>query len=366
MKKKNVLVWLCAASVSFGALICGCGKNDDGKITEITIPAITVDLRAPENRAEVPADVKSEVFDKNGRKLDSGEWLLNSKFSKSYIKSLGAGEYTFTYKTERTTGTIHLVITDNEKPAYVFSSEIPETLLFRSDVDLPKMVKDQDSYQADYTAAYALTKNGEAAEFSETENGYVAAALTEGEYRWTATIEKDGVSYEYFQTFAVGTFDDWLKAKENELWLDKQNGDYLRSDGGEYEIDTSANNDMFSYTIDNSVLQIAMSAGKTKVRVEVLCDKIVDGGEAGTGSLWLSNSWKGYVWAFSGAVEYDEDSSAEASPRISGMKIVNGKFNYYTTGFLRDSYFSAASKNPLQLDFANKAKVKATIGVSFE
>ena len=48
------------------------------------------------------------------------------------------------------------------------------------------------------------------------------------------------------------------------------------------------------------------------------------------------------------------------------MKIVNGKFNYYTTGFLRDSYFSAASKNPLQLDFANKAKVKATIGVSFE
>lgn len=65
-------------------------------------------------------------------------------------------------------------------------------------------------------------------------------------------------------------------------------------------------------------------------------------------------------------MEYDEDSSAEASPRISGMKIVNGKFNYYTTGFLRDSYFSAASKNPLQLDFANKAKVKATIGVSFE
>lgn len=48
------------------------------------------------------------------------------------------------------------------------------------------------------------------------------------------------------------------------------------------------------------------------------------------------------------------------------MKIVDGKFNYYTTGFLRETYFSGASKNPLQLDFANKAKVKAIVKVSFE
>ena len=70
--------------------------------------------------------------------------------------------------------------------------------------------------------------------------------------------------------------------------------------------------------------------------------------------------------AFSGEKEYDKDDSAEVSPRISGMKIVDGKFNYYTTGFLRETYFSGASKNPLQLDFANKAKVKAIVKVSFE
>lgn len=365
MKRKNFFALLCATSLSFCMIISGC-KKEDVKISEISIPAIAVDLSAPENKAEVPADVKSEVFDQSGRKLDNTEWLLNSKFSKAYIRSLGVGEYTFTYKTEKTTGTIHLTITDNEKPAYVFLSEIPETLSYLSSINLPKIVKDQDSYQGDYVAEYTLTKDGERTEFSEMENGYSVSRLKEGEYRWTATILKESVSYEYFQTFVVCPFDEWLKEKENELWLDKQSGNYLQAQEGAYIIDTSTNGDMFSYTIDNSVLQTAMAAGKTKVCVEVLCDKIVDGGETGTGSIWLSNGWKGYVWAFSGADEYDKDDSAEASPRISGMKMVNGKYNYYTTGFLRDSYFSAASKNPLQLDFANKAKVNATVTITFE
>lgn len=366
MKKKSLAAIFCCISLSACMGFGGCGKKDDGSITEISIPAITVDLRAPENKADVPADVKSEVFDASGRKLDETEWLLNSKFSKAYIRSLGAGEYTFTYKTEKTTGIIRLTVTDTEKPAYVFVSEIPETIPFYSSIILPKAVKDQDSYQDDYEATYTLTKDGEIAEFSETENGYEAAALKQGEYVWTATIVKNDVAYEYSQSFIVGTFEAWLKDKENELWLDKQSGSYLQAQGGTYEIDTFANNDMFSYTIENSVLQIAMAAGKTKVRVEALCDKIVDGGEEGTGTIWLSNNWKGYVWAFSGAKEYDKDDSAEISPRISGMKIVDGKFNYYTTGFLRETYFSAASKNLLQLDFANKAKVKATVKVSFE
>lgn len=365
MKKRKTFALFCAALLSACVFFGGCKNNGDA-ITEISIPAISVDLCAPENKAEVPADVKSEVFDETGRKLDDSEWLLNSKFSKAYIRALGVGEYTFTYKTEKTTGVIRLTVTDNQKPAYVFFSEIPEKLPFLSNVQLPKIVKDQDSYQGDYPATYKLTKNGEEAEFSETESGYFAAALKEGEYRWTATILKESVSYEYFQTFTVGTFDEWLKDNENELWLNKQSGNYLQSENGEYEIDTSLNNDMFSYTIDNSVLQIAMAAGKTKVRVDVLCDKIVDGGEQGSGSMWLSNGWKGYVWAFSGAKEYDTDYSTEESPRISGMKIINGKFNYYTVGFLRDSYFSANSKNPLQLDFANKAKVRAVVTISFE
>ena len=47
------------------------------------------------------------------------------------------------------------------------------------------------------------------------------------------------------------------------------------------------------------------------------------------------------------------------------MKKDGDKFNYYTTGYLNNSYFSAESKNPLQLDFANGAKAKTLVTITF-
>lgn len=376
---RKLLCLILASAFIFTAVSCGESSDNssgtsDGKqsesvsesveIVEIQIPTVTVDLSAPENKVAVPSDERSEVYDASGRKLTGEEWLLNSKFSKAYIKKLGVGEYTFSYKGVTKKGTIKLVITDENKPNYVFNSELPEAFNYLEVARLPRLVKDQDSYQGDYEPTYSL-KKGET-EITVTADGedFVSPKLDAGEYEWKAVIEKDGKTFEYARNFVVKTFEQWLTSIENEMLFDKQTGAFIKAENGRYAVDTTANGDMFSYTIDNAILQTAMTAGKTQVKVEVLSEVLIDT-SLENGSLWLSNGWKGYVWAFSGAKEYVEDKSNDLPPRISGMEKVGDKFNYYTTGYLRNAYFSAESKNPLQLDFANGAKAKVSVTVTF-
>ena len=377
---KKLLCLILAAAMIFCLPACGKTPESSGEnppeptsetpvgVIEIEIPTVTVDLSAPENKVGVSAAEKSEVFDSSGRKLTAEEWLLNSKFSKAYIKRLGAGEYTFSYKSETKKGTIKLIVTDDGKPNYVFASEVPDTLNYLEKARLPRLVREQDSYQDDYSPAYSLKKGDEEIEVAETDDGegFVSSKLEAGDYVWKAVIEKDGKTFEYARTFSVTTFEQWLTSIQDEIILDKQTGEYIKAENGKYPIDTTNNGDMFSYTIDNSVLRIAMTAGKTMVKAEVLSDRLIDGGETvNNGTLWLSNGWKGYQWAFSGANEYTEDKSKDKPPRISGMKKDGDKFNYYTTGYLNNSYFSAESKNPLQLDFANGAKAKTLVTITF-
>ncbi len=359
--KKAIFALILATALLVSSFGFGCVGD---KVTEINIPAVTVDLSAPENRVEVSASEKSEVFDASGRKLGENEWLLNSKFSKAYIRSLGAGEYKFTYKSAKHTGTITLVIKDEAAPAYVFAAELKESYDFLSSPVLPFLVKEQDSYQEDFEPTYELKKDGEVYETTAAANGFITGELTGGAYEWKATIIKDGETYEFKKSFKVGTFEEWLKAKENAFLLDAQTGEYLAAENGVYKVNTENNGDMFSYKVDNSVLQIAMKAGKTKFRVEILSDKIIDVG-AGNGSAWCSNGWKGYVWAFSGAAEYEEDKLSDVPPRFSGMKITENGYLYYTEGLLIDRYFEKDPEKSLQIDFANGAKVAASISVTF-
>ena len=358
---KKAISALILAAVLVSSFSFGCAGD---KVTEINIPAVTVDLSAPENRVEVSASEKSEVFDESGRKLGESEWLLNSKFSKAYIRSLGAGEYKFTYKSAKHTGTITLVVKDEAAPAYVFAAELKESYDFLSSPVLPLLVKEQDSYQEDFEPTYELKKDGEVFETTAAENGFVTGELTGGAYEWKATIIKGGETYEFKKRFKVGTFEEWLKAKENAFLFDAQTGEYLAAENGVYKVNTENNGDMFSYKVDNSVLQIAMKAGKTKFRVEILSDRIIDA-EAGNGSAWCSNGWKGYVWAFSGATEYEEDKLNDVPPRFSGMKITENGYLYYTEGLLIDKYFEKDPEKPLQIDFANGAKTVASISVTF-
>ena len=375
---KKLLCLILAAAMIFCLPACGKTPESSGEnpsettsdtpvgVIEIEIPTVTADLSAPENKVGVSTTEKSEVFDASGRKLTAEEWLLNSKFSKAYIKSLGVGEYTFSYKTATKKGTIKLVVTDDGKPAYVFASEVPETYNYLEKARLPRLVKEQDSYQDDYSPVYSLEKGDEEIVVTDDGGEFVSPELDAGNYVWKAVIEKGGKTFEYAKNFSVATFEQWLASIQNEMLLDKQTGEYIKAENGKYPIDTTNNGDMFSYTIDNSILRIAMTAGKTMVKAEVLSDALIDGGaDVNNGTLWLSNGWKGYVWAFSGAKEYVEDKSKDLPPRISGMKKDGDKFNYYTTGYLSNAYFSAESKNPLQLDFANGAKAKTLVTITF-
>lgn len=359
--KKAISALILAAVILVSSFGFGCAGEE---VTEINIPAVTVDLSAPENRVEVSASEKSEVFDESGRKLGENEWLLNSKFSKAYIRSLGAGEYKFTYKSAKHTGKITLVVKDEAAPAYVFAAELKEKYDFLSSPVLPLLVKEQDSYQEDFEPTYELKKDGEVYETTAAENGFVTGELTGGAYEWKATVIKGGKTFEFKKSFKVGTFEDWLKTKENAFLFDAQTGEYLAAENGVYKVNTASNGDMFSYKVDNSVLQIAMKAGKTKFRVEVLSDVIIDVG-AGNGSAWCSNGWKGYVWAFSGAAEYEENKLNDVPPRFSGMKITENGYLYYTEGLLIDKYFETDPEKPLQIDFANGAKAAASISVTF-
>lgn len=359
--KKTISALILAAAVLVSSFGFGCAGD---KVTEINIPAVIVDLSAPENRVEVSASEKSEVFDERGRKLGENEWLLNSKFSKAYIRLLGAGEYKFTYKSAKHTGTITLVVKDEAAPAYVFAAELKENYGFLSSPVLPLLVKEQDSYQEDFEPTYELKKDGEVFDTTATENGFVTGELTDGAYEWKATVIKGGKTYEFKKNFKVGTFEEWLKGRENAFLFDSQTGEYLAAENGVYKVNTENNGDMFSYKADNSVLQIAMKAGKTKFRVEILSDRIIDAG-AGNGDAWCSNGWKGYVWAFSGAAEYEEDKLNDVPPRFSGMTITENGYLYYTEGLLIDKYFEQDPEKPLQIDFANGAKTAASISVTF-
>lgn len=371
---KRAVCFILAALISTGLFACtkgsqdssvdSSGKTDNPTIETITIPDVTVDLSAPENKVAVSQTEKSVVKDSSGRTLTEKEWLLNSKFAKSYIESLGVGEYVFSYETSTKKGTIKLIITDKEKPGYLFAFSLQSEYNYLEKVELPLLVKDQDSYQRDYIPDYDLYKGTEKISVAAKENGFITDKLPDGMYSWKAVIRKDGVTFEYVSEFKVKTFEEWLTSVSDTMLFDKQTGEYIKAEDGKYAIDTSGNSDMYSYTVDNSLLQVAMTAGKTMVKVEVLSDVIIDV-DSGNGSLWLSNGWKGYVWAFSGAKEYVEDKSSEFPPRISGMERVGAKFNYYTTGYLKNTYFSTESKNPLQLDFANGAKAEVIVSISF-
>ena len=122
---------LLLASITISLWGCGgekCDRQQGQSKQTINIPQVTVDLQNPENKVEVPAEEPSKVFDRFGNPLTDSQWLLNSKFAKSYIQSLGAGSYTFTYESAAATGTVPLTVTDEQKPDYVFTSEIPETV----------------------------------------------------------------------------------------------------------------------------------------------------------------------------------------------------------------------------------------------
>ncbi len=360
MIQKKIIATVLAAVLLLTA--AGCQEQEQpGSVskTDITIPAVTVDLQAPENRVEVPQDVPSQVYDEAGNLLTGKQWLLNSKFAKSYIQSLGVGEYTYRYESATQTGTITLTVTDSQAPGYLFDGTLPQTVTYLESVTLPKLVKDQDSYQDSCEVTYALTKGEEAVALADD---FQTPALTDGSYTWTASVTKDGKAHAFTQSFTVQTFQEYLVTMENELLLDVQKDAYLAAENGSYAVDTSANTTDFFYKLNPDVVSTAMTAGMTKVTFTVITDEALIYGK--NGSIWLSNDWHGYAFAVEGARPFRTDRSSKAWPTrfTNSMTIRDGKYIYKGTVFLDPNTFTEAQ--PVTLQF-NYAQCTAQVSVEF-
>ena len=332
----------------------------------IQIPEVTVDLQNPENKVEVLVQEPSKVFDQAGQQLSDKEWLMNSKFSKSYIQSLGAGSYTFTYESATSTGTIHLTVTDEEKPNYVFSSEIPQTVAYLDSLFLPRLVKEQDSYQGDYEVSYQLRCAEKAVELLEKPDGFQTEALDTGDYVWTATLTKDGTSHTYTHNFHVQSFDEYLQSNLNTLFFDEQAKAYLAAEEGKFAVNTQGNTDIFRYTVSQSVIDKAVSAGKTWIVLTIVVDKpyAAEAGGENKGSFWMTDSWNKYNIGCSGLTPFKADRRNTNISSVASMSVENGSYVYRFEGDLRLGCFTEAT--PLQYFFADGIQCQAELTLSFE
>ncbi len=358
---------LAAITLSLG----GCGEKKEETQKEqskqtIQIPEVTVDLQNPENKVQVSSEDPSKVFDASGQQLSDAQWLMNSKFSKSYIQSLGAGSYTFTYEGSAATGTIRLTITDKEKPNYVFSEEIPQTVAYLDSLFLPRLVKEQDSYQEDYAVSYGLSCAETAVELLEKPEGFQTEALKAGDYVWTATLSKDGTSHTYTHNFHVQGFDEYLQSNLDTLFFDEQAKVYLVAEEGKFAVNTNGNTDIFRYTVSQDVIEKAISAGKTWVVLTIAVDKPYAGDASGEnkGSFWMTDSWNRYNIGCSSLTPFRKDLLNTSNSSVVSMSVENGMYIYRMEGDLRLGQFTQST--PLQYFFADGIQCQAELTLSFE
>ena len=370
--KRSIKILTTAALLATIALsLWGCGEKKEeiqqaqSKQT-IQIPEVTVDLQSPENKVQVPAEEPSKVMDASGQQLSDAQWLMNSKFSKSYIQSLGTGSYTFTYESSTSTGTIYLTVTDEEKPNYVFSEEIPQTVAFLDSLFLPRLVKEQDSYQGDYEVSYQLCCGENAVELLEKPEGFQTEALMSGDYAWTATLKKDGVEHTYTHRFHVQSFDEYLQSNLDTLFFDEQTKGYLAAEDGKFAVNTHGNTDIFRYTVSQDVIEKAISAGKTWVVLTIAVDKPYagDAGGENKGSFWMTDSWNQYNIGCSGLSPFRKDLRNTSNSSVVSMSVENGSYIYRMEGDLRLGQFTQST--PLQYFFADGIQCQAEMTLSFE
>lgn len=370
--KRSIKILTTAALLATIALsFWGCGEKKEETQKErpkqtIQIPKVTVDLQSPENKVQVPAEEPSKVMDASGQQLSDAQWLMNSKFSKSYIQSLGTGSYTFAYESAASTGTIHLTITDKEKPNYVFSKEIPQTVAFLDSVFLPRLVKEQDSYQEDFEVSYQLSCAETAVELLEKPEGFQTEALNAGDYVWTATLTKDGTVHTYTHNFHVQSFDEYLQSNLDTLFFDEQTKTYLAVEEGRFAVNTNGNTDVFRYTVSQDVIEKAISAGKTWVVLTIAVDKPYAGDASGEnkGSFWMTDSWNQYNIGCSSLTPFRKDLLNTSNSSVVSMSVENGSYVYRMEGDLRLGQFTQST--PLQYFFADGIQCQAELTLSFE
>lgn len=312
MKKTLFLTFLLSCTM----VLAGCKGNNIDNISGssisdsvnqepvmVTFSELVIDLSNPENVVEeADPTEKSEVFDSAGNKLSDTQWLLNSKFSKSYIASLPLGEHTFEYKSETKYGTIKIVITNAVAPKYLFSFDVEDLLKYEDAPLLPLLVKDQDSYQPNYNVEYTLyeiqgeTKTSIPVDLAVGLEGYTAD-LQPGDYQWLATATLEEENYQFSVDFKKESFDEYLERKKDVFLYDEGRAVYVKNTNGQYQIDTIVQ-EFYTYSIPNDIVNSAIKEGK-RFGFRIIMS------EPTKTHLWITNGYWGsqaekLTYAFSG------------------------------------------------------------------
>ena len=368
---KKLLAFIFALTLSMTCV--GCKGSDENSSSgpsdstssgvaepvEVSFAELSIDLSDPENVvSEADPFEKSDVFDATGRKLTENEWLLNSKFAKSYIKSLPLGKHVFEYKTSTKYGTITIVITDKDAPRYVFSFGVDDVLNFEDEVALPRLVKDQDSYQDDYEVTYELYHIGDGVEtiipVEERAQGYWAD-LAPGTYQWFATARLGEKWHHFSLNFRKETFDEYIERKKDTLVFDAERNVYVKNIDGKYAIDTKVQ-EYYTYSVSNDIIHSAIKAGK-RIGVRLTMD------EATKTCLWMTND----QW-------HKED--LKLAVQYQGSEVVQGGKYIYTKVLNLDAKYFANDEdlaviftsqfNPSKSDSDTWASISGSLEIWFE
>ena len=359
--------------------LVGCGdstsngnNSNENTPREISIPTVTVDLFNPENKVAVSESEPSVVVDSNGRTLTEKEWLLNSKFSKSYLASLGVGTYTFQYSSAKEFGTITLVIQDEQNPNYVFYFEMDELVEYDSRLLLPKMVKNPDSYQADCTVSYKLYElaNGqkEEIEFTEyNERAYTALELN-GSYLWQASVFDGETVFEHEREFSLEDYETYKARVMPTMVVNKQTNKYCPYDGEYITLDSTQlgtmDDDQYDFNISNAEVLKQISLGNTCATLVIESTNgdffgVRENGVEDTG-LWVTNGWSS--WFYSITAKSDGITST-SNLTIEKITLGENNYRYVVKVRLEEAHFS--NNQPLQIKFTYNCRRVCRMTVEF-
>lgn len=339
---------------------------------EISIPTVTVDLYNPENKVAVSETEPSTVVDSNGRTLTEKEWLLNSKFSKSYISALGVGTYTFYYTSAKEYGTITLVIKDEKTPNYVFYFEMDEIIEYDSRALLPKMVKNPDSYQADCDVSYTLYKlsNQEKTEQEFVEYNERAFTLLdkEGSYIWKASLSSGKETFEYERAFTFETYDAYKARVMPTMVFNAETNQYCPYNGEYITLDSTPlgtmDDDQYDFNISNEEILKQISLGNDCATLTFESANgdffgVRENGNVDTG-LWVTNGWSSWFYSITAM---SDGVAATSNYVIKKITLGENHYRYLVIVRLEEAHFS--NNQPLQMKFTYNCRRVCTLTVEF-
>lgn len=258
----------------------------DVRLTNMVTPKIadlTLDLASPENEIPEAKNYTNPRVACENHILNDHEWLLGSKISKRYLKSLGTGSHEFVFSCLEGYSSFVVTITDQKKPAIIYDLSYDGAEVLEGTLSLsPFALQSEDSYQ-NLEITYALTRNGEATDVRE--------ALPTGKYVYSALIRRGGETIETKSiSFAVLALCDYHSSVSHLFASDYFDDSEVTSSFTNNGIEISAEAGKNLY-FDRILLRSAIEQGR-----DTLCFRFQSHTASAGELLWFGNG----AWSLPG------------------------------------------------------------------